>query len=141
MRLILEKEDLLQVLEKHFTETFDREKVQVRADPFEVELMGLPLPAPENEPTPSKKTGSSKPPQEPVPRRGEEASLVARGWEVTDPRPVHEPTVDERPLGRNASFEAPPVSADETNDNPATIVQASVHLTAELEQQRNAAKE
>jgi hypothetical protein len=51
MKIVLEKHDLIAILEKHFQERFDRTKIIIRADPFEVELSGIPLEAalPESE--------------------------------------------------------------------------------------------
>lgn len=59
MRLILEAKDLIKIISKHFGEDFDEKMVKVSADPFEVELQGIPLT--EAEPG-SAGTQASKPP-------------------------------------------------------------------------------
>lgn len=43
MRLILEKEEIISVLSKHFDAELDPDKVIIRTDPLEIEVCGLPL--------------------------------------------------------------------------------------------------
>jgi hypothetical protein len=50
MRLILDRADLLSILSRHFGEMLDAGRVQVRSEPFEVELFGIPLSLPNEEP-------------------------------------------------------------------------------------------
>ena len=43
MRLILEKNEIISILGKHFEVELDPEKVIIRTDPLEIEVSGIPM--------------------------------------------------------------------------------------------------
>jgi hypothetical protein len=52
MRLILEKNEIVAILGKHFEVTLDPEKVIIKTDPLEIEVSGIPMSdAPNKEPS------------------------------------------------------------------------------------------
>lgn len=61
MRLILEKEEIVTILSKHFDAELDPTKVVIRTDPLEIEVHGLPLSS--NDPPPKKVRGLEAVPQ------------------------------------------------------------------------------
>ena len=102
MRLVLEKEDLIRIIEKHFDTKLDSSMVQVRNDPvFELEVSGLPL-AETSQDAPK----TSAPKKNPEPPRETYTDGLSRGWTVTPPPEVPEP--DGRVLGKNSTYDPPP---------------------------------
>jgi hypothetical protein len=133
MRVILEKSDLIKVLENHFGEKFPPEMVQVRADPFEVELTGIPLVSstPEGAPVPP------VPPRRPASRPSSEGDGLDGKWDVSSPD-AEGPDAEVIRLRaeRNVSTEPPPFTADEMADDPGAISAQSRRLQEELDQGR-----
>lgn len=131
MRLVLEKGDLIRVLERHFGETFDDSKVIVRADPFEVELVGLPLTMEAAEP-PAKKTAPKKP----------AVAAYRDDGDFDGPTKVTPPDLEPEDEGvlalraeRNVSTDPPPYSPEEEG-SPASVVNSSKRLEDELGSER-----
>lgn len=60
MRLILEKDEIIAILGKHFDAELDPEKVVIRTSPLEIEVSGLPLTTSE-EPTTRKESKQRAP--------------------------------------------------------------------------------
>lgn len=121
MKVVLEKHDLISILEKHFGEKFDRSKIVVRADPFEVELSGIPLEAALPDAPSTAAT--------PVPHAVREVED-----EVTPTEDLH----TQLALADGATLDAPPpgtdyIEVDDTRDaSPAALVAKSRALEEEL---------
>lgn len=119
MKLILEKNEIVAILGKHFDAKLDPEKVIIRHEPFEIELSGLPLSdAPEEE--------TNVVPLNAPPRK-------TRATVVEDPpaKPRSDP---------GATTEPPPPGDDglggtETEVHPAAVLAASKQLEAELDRE------
>ena len=133
MRLILEKQEIIEILEKHFEEKFDNNQIIIRTEPFEIELMKLAMPS------------EPKPPAVPPPPRPTTSPAGPRmenGFLIEPPTVIPEdPSLLER---RNNDGDAvpPPLSADETggggplvlaNGSPASLIQRSRELAAEID--------
>lgn len=96
MRIILERAEIIQILNEKFETTFDPNSVIIRTDPFEVELRDVPFPAPESKKSEEKPQG------------------VVQADAVPPVAPVDETErFHARAFNPNASLEAPPVDADE----------------------------
>jgi hypothetical protein len=137
MRLILERQEIIEILEKHFEEKFDSNQIVIRTEPFEIELMKLSMPT---EPTPA------KPPSAPTPKPGTlivappSGPRMENGFLVEPPSIIPEdPSLLER---RSSDGEAapPPLSADEVGSgpvieggSPASLIQRSRELAAEID--------
>ena len=125
MKIVLEKHDLVSILEKHFEEKFDRSKIVVRADPFEVELCGIPLEAalPDGEAAPKAAvlTAVPKEPEAPTPEDDLHTKLALQDGATLD---APTPGTDE-------------VEIDDTRDaSPASLVARSRALESELAKNR-----
>lgn len=117
MRLILEKNEIVTILGKHFEANLDPDKVIIRTDPFEIEVCELPL--------------TDAPP----PKDDENVVPLAS-------RRVSAPPRNEEPVKRraddNASTEPPPPGDDGTGTganpdiSPAAMLAASKQLEMEL---------
>jgi len=117
MRLILEKDDLVKILSRHFNETFDPRKVQVRGDPFEVELTQIPL----ADVKPAEALVVSGTAREPATRVLGRKEGFEGPVEVSDPPAVPENAgIVSLRAERNVSTEVPPYTSEETLDGPAT---------------------
>lgn len=117
MRLILEKNEIVTILGKHFEANLDPDKVIIRTDPFEIEVCELPLtdaPPPKDD-------------ENVVPLAPRRASVSPRNEE-----PV------KRRADDNASTEPPPPGDDGTGTganpdiSPAAMLAASKQLEMEL---------
>ena|ERR1035437_9184047 len=98
MRLVLEKADLIKILEKHLSVKLAPDMVLVRTEPsFEVEVSGIPL------------TDEALTPEAPKARSAPQDLVreerLPGGWIVTPPNPVAEPLP--RRLGPNTSYDLP----------------------------------
>jgi hypothetical protein len=101
VRLILDQTDLLSILSRHFGEMLEPSRVQVRSEPFEVELFGIPLAVS------TEGAGRMEPPCD------AEAGSGVRS-------------------DRNGSREPPPITPEETSDDPSPILRQSMELEREL---------
>lgn len=115
MRFILEKPDIIKILNKHFDSEFDPTQVVIRTDPvFEIELRGIPLSVEEE---------AARQTPEPEGLKGmmeEELSLFR-----------------ERAHGTNASLETPAPGADgllpdTSAESPLALVQRSREIAESL---------
>jgi len=115
MRLILEKNEIVAILGKHFDAELDPEKVVIRTDPFEIEVCGLPL---ATEPPPS-------------------SNVVA----LKGPRAAKDTFAKGPPRGdEDASTEEPPPGLDGVEPlddavHPASVLATSKALEQELEKE------
>jgi len=129
MRLVLDKEDLVRVLEQHFGERLDPARVQVRTNPLEVELSGIPL-------TVSAEAAEPKSEED----RGRELGLAEgfTGPTYVKPAPsgMEDPELARSRAERNVSFTPPPFAAEETLDDPAAVVRQSEALALDLSKER-----
>ena len=126
MRLVLEKEEILEVIAKHFKIKIDPDRVVIRTDPLEVELSGLPL---VEDSTPSKR--SSKVMSDPP-------AIVSSEDAVA---PEEEEKLIALRSDRSATAEPPPPGADYLEStssekggglHPAAVLEVSKQLEAEL---------
>lgn len=124
MRLVLEKQDLIKILEKQFDVKLDADAVQVRTDPvFEVEIRGLPLAESALE-APSK---PAAPTMKPV---TQEDRPSPSGWKVTPPEPAPEPP--QRTLGATMSYDPPPLDLEAELSGTSAPLGESLKLVKEL---------
>lgn len=118
MRLILEKNEIITILGKHFDAELDPNNVIIRTDPLEIEVCGLPL------------SSSEAPPSNVVPLpQSLPGGKTPKGAAPARPRD-----------DADASPEPPPPGNDgtETSDesvHPATVMAASKELEKQLEQE------
>jgi len=126
MRLILEKADLIQILEKQFGESFPEDMVQVRTSPFEVELTGIPLITPEAPKVPERQAASGR-------RIQAVTELEDKGSSPGEVDPDQADVLSLR-SERNVSTTPPPYDPDETRDSPGAIVADSRALEVELQE-------
>ena len=124
MRLVLERSELLEILGKHLKILINEEAVIVRADPFEVELSGLPL-VEEHTPVSPRNLAMSDPP-----------ARVAK-----PPSPEEEPDTSliEQRADKYATSEPPPPGADgiEVSESKGS----GLHPMAVLEESRRIEQE
>ena len=134
MRLILEKQEIIEILEKHFEEKFDAGQVVIRTDPFEIELMKLAMPSEKNNVPPEPKRITPPTPEDTGPR-------LVNGFIVTPPSiAVDDPTLLEQRSGEGEAEPPPPGTDGFGVDNPITgegspaaLVQRSRELAAEID--------
>lgn len=120
MRLILEKDEIVAILGKHFDTELDPTKVIIRTDPFEIEVCGLPLGS-GDAPPPKKEDNVVAMPQ--VSRRtpAAETQLVQRADEdatTEDPEPGNDG-----------------MGGDAAAIHPAAVLAASKALEAQLDRE------
>jgi len=118
MRLILEKNEIIRILGKHFDAELDPDRVIIRTDPFEVELSGIPLA--EGEPAQEEPRASPKP--APALREGD----VETGWEVAARADANAFAEDPEP-GVDGE------SGDDLAFNPAAVLGLSQQLMEDLD--------
>lgn len=120
MRVILEKPEIIEILNKHFDSEFQEDMVIIRTEPvFEIELRGISMGGGS-----TRRTASAPPPI-----RGEEST--------SDDETA---LFHERAHGPNASLEPPEPGADglggvDTVDSPLALVQRSKEIAESLERQ------
>lgn len=118
MRLILEKNEIVTILGKHFDANLDPENVIIRTSPLEIEVCGLPLATSDAPPT----------------------NVVQMPQPVASTRPL-KGTAPATPRDDvDASLEPPPPGNDgtETSDeavHPAMVLAASKELEKRLDQE------
>lgn len=124
MRLILEKQEILDILGHHFEVKLDPKQVVIRTEPsLEIEVSGIPL----TQGSPRNTRGDFTPISDET-----AADLGA---------PTISAEEDNRVYGEGASFEPPPAGTDETppkqvsteDISPAAILARSKQLERELE--------
>ena len=121
MRLILEKKEILAILEQHFDVKLDAKQVVIRTDPaFEIEVSGIPL-AGRSESVPTYTSVPEEPSEE-------------------------EAAKSNRVLGDEASFDPPAAGTDDIptrneDINPAAILARSKQIERELANDPNTAVE
>lgn len=125
MRLILEKADLLKIIEDHLDEKFDPDVVKVRADPFEVELMGLPPPESQAKRQPRR---SGRVEGDPEDKPHGSPAFTAPGEE--------EEEMPGRNLGPGATHTPPPPGSDEMDGDPAEILRKAQEIEEQLARER-----
>lgn len=128
MKVILERPDCIRILEEHFGSKFEEGDITIRADPLEIEIRNVTVPA-------SEKSAS------PVP-------AVATAKELSEPVPVANASSDDREVvakraDANASADPPPPGDDEmgsvdVSGSPASVLQQSRELQAQLDRERGA---
>lgn len=117
MRIILEKDEIVEILGRHFDSEFDPANVIIRTDPvFEIELRDIPMTPVEAKPT---QAVAVPPPAQSSPT--EDADLAA---------------FRQRAHGANASTRPPPPGLDdgrgeEDSDDPAYFVRQSQAFLAQ----------
>ena len=119
MKVTLEKEDLIQILSEHFGSEFDVENITIRADPFEIEVRNVPMPASEKKIPDAPK---------PVP----DAPVV-----VSSASPEDFAIVSRR-ADSDATTTPPPPGSDENEDgSPMSVIQRSreIELSGAREKQ------
>lgn len=120
MKLILEKNEIVTILGKHFEAQLDPEKVIIRTDPFEMELSGLPL-------------GDAPP--------AEETNVVTLPVRSQGPKTKTKVEPSKPRADENASTDPPPPGNDgvegglEGDVHPAAVLATSKQLEAELERE------
>jgi len=122
MRLILEKNEIIAILGKHFDAELDPEKVIIRTEPLEIEVCGLPL-----------ASGDSPPPRENTNVVTMKPSKPVNGIEA--PKTVAKERDDS-----DATDEPPPPGNDGTETSnesvhPASVLAASKELEAKLDKE------
>jgi hypothetical protein len=122
MRLILEKDEIVSILGKHFEVELDPETVIIRTDPFEIEMKGIPLSdAPPKETTNVVPIGTAPKRQASLPAQTPEEEKLAKDRDDPD-----------------ASTE-PPEPGDDglggigTDIHPAAVLAASKELERQLD--------
>ena len=120
MRLILEKDEIVAILGKHFDAELDPTKVIIRTDPFEIEVCGLPLGS--GDPPPQKETNVVSLPQ--VSKRAAPAKE-----EVLVPRDDEGATTEDPEPGTDG------ISGDAAAIHPAAVLAASKALEEQLDRE------
>lgn len=117
MRLILEKEEIVAILSKHFDADLDPTKVVIRTEPLEIEVHGLPLSTSETSPKKTRPLEVVSPVSEAKPADTEAddedvhpAALLAAS------KNIERELNNEKAKRRSGSYtyDPPPVSDDET---------------------------
>lgn len=125
MRLILEKDEIVSILGKHFEVKLDPEKVIIKTDPFEIEVSGIPM--------------SDAPPKE-------ETNVVSISAQTRRPAKTSadEEKVEEKVAALrddpDATTEPPPPGRDgaeagNADVHPAAVLAASKALEQELDRE------
>lgn len=128
MKVTLERADLIAILKEHFGSDFRSEDIVIRADPFEVEVRNVSMPASEKHAAPAPSTRASVDPETAyaaVPNASsEDAELVLR-------RADADATVDPPPPGNDE------LGTTSVAGSPLSIIQQSRELEMQLERERN----
>ena len=115
MRLILEKEEIVSILSKHFDAKLDPERVVIRTDPLEIEVCGLPLSGSTKAPEPPISVPPSALP--PVPEHSDDTG-VSPAAVLAASKALEAELARENPKGKRRagsySLVPPPLSEDET---------------------------
>jgi hypothetical protein len=137
MRIVLEKQDLINIIGKYLEATLDASKVVVRTDPFEVEVTGVPLPDAAAPVLPVPPTSVIAPTPPPAQSRTEGPFIV------TPPElpPEPSPEIIRARADRGATLEVPPPGRDgfdsENSEfaSPAGIIATSRALQEKLDRE------
>lgn len=135
MKVILERPDCIRILEEHFGSKFEEGDILIRADPLEIEIRNVPVPA-------SEKNAAPAPVSTPT------AAIAVSARDLEAPTPVANASADDRELverraDANASADPPPPGDDEmgsmaVSGSPMSVIQQSRELQAQLDRERQA---
>jgi hypothetical protein len=125
MKVILEEQDLMRILEEHFGSEFKAGDIVIRADPFEVEVRNVPVPASEKGEARPAAPRTEVPPTALPSASDDDTELVAR-------RADADATTDPPPPGNDET------SLMDASGTPASIIQQSKALEQQLERERGA---
>lgn len=122
MRLILEKDEIVAILGKHFDTELDPTKVIIRTDPFEIEVCGLPL-----------GSGDAPPPKEsnvvPLPKALKREPTRDEKEEAVKLRADEDATTEDPEPGNDG------MGGDAAAIHPAAVLAASKALEAQLDRE------
>lgn len=136
MKMILERKDVIAIMEQHFQETFDVDKI-VMPEQFEIEIHGIPLP-----PSMASRSSSRAPADEDAPPRRRPAVVSAT---ATPEELEAAAALVARRADGDASTDDPPPGNDEmgsteVSGSPMSVLQQSRELQAQLDRDLPAPK-
>ena len=128
MKVILERSDLLKLLQERYGDDITNDRIEIRTDPLEIQVTGVSVDRALRDATRTQDTAevdnsAPEPQEEPAPPTEEDEALSMSELMSANIRMTNKPRGGDsaspvpRNLGANESYDPPPVSEAEINPN------------------------